>query len=47
MDVLSNEELMKVNGGAISAAVVAGLAAVGIFIIGVIDGILRPLACHK
>lgn len=47
MDVLSNEELMKVNGGAISAAVVAGIVAAGIFIIGVIDGILRPLACHK
>ena len=47
MDVLSNEELMKVNGGAISAAVLAGIVAAGIFIIGVIDGILRPLACHK
>ena len=47
MNVLSNEELMMVKGGGISAAVLAGIVAAGIFLIGVIDGILRPLACNK
>ena len=47
MDILSNEELVKIRGGGVSAALVAGIVAAGIFIIGVIDGILRPLACHK
>ncbi len=47
MKVLANEELMKVNGGGIGLQIAAGIAAVGIFLIGVLDGFLRPLACNK
>lgn len=47
--VLKNEELMKINGGASSKNVGIGIifAALGSFIVGIIDGFLRPLACNK
>lgn len=48
---LENDELIDVNGGALTAASVGGIAVLvscGItFLIGVIDGIVRPLTCHK
>ena len=47
MKVLDSNELMSVNGGGIFLQVAAGFAAVGIFLIGVLDGFLRPLACNK
>ena len=48
MKVLENDELMHVNGGGgVFLQVAAGFAAVGIFLIGVLDGFLRPLACNK
>ena len=44
---LNQNELLKVNGGAISFG--AGCLIVGgtVFIIGVIDGYVRPLKCNK
>ncbi len=44
---LTNEELSNINGGAIKIAVTKWLIGGGIatFIIGVINGYLRPLAC--
>lgn len=44
---LTNEDLSNINGGAIKIAVTKWLIGGGIatFIIGVINGYLRPLAC--
>ncbi len=47
MKVLGNDELMRINGGGVLLKVAAGLAAVGVFLIGVLDGFLRPLACNN
>lgn len=48
---LENEELINIKGGSASAVTigtVALLVVTGItFVIGVIDGIVRPLACNK
>lgn len=47
--VLKKDELMKIQGGASGKGVGIGIifAALGSFIIGLIDGFLRPLACNK
>ena len=44
---LTNEDLSNINGGAIKIGVTKWLIGGGIatFIIGVINGYLRPLAC--
>lgn len=46
MQELNSEELMEIQGGGISFGtgllIVAGVA----FIIGVVDGIVRPLKCN-
>lgn len=44
MKKLNNEELCQINGG---GNILLGLAAIGVtFIIGVIDGFVRPLKCN-
>lgn len=47
--VLENDELLSIVGGATSKKIGIGvlLAALGSFIVGIIDGFLRPLACNK
>lgn len=47
--VLENNDLMNIIGGATSKKIGIGiiLAALGSFIVGIIDGFLRPLACNK
>lgn len=47
--VLKNNELITVVGGASSKKIGIGIifAALGSFIVGIIDGFLRPLACNK
>ncbi len=42
---LNKNELMEIEGGAISAAAVLGIAAGAVFIISAIDGYVRPLKC--
>ena len=44
--VLNKKELLNINGG-ISAWGIAGIVGGIIFIIGVIDGYVRPLGCQK
>ena len=46
--VLSNEECMSINGGASYKKVGIGIiiGALGSFIVGIIDGFLRPLKCN-
>ena len=43
---LSKKELLEVRGG-VSAWVIGGIVAGIIFIIGAIDGFVRPQACPK
>ena len=47
MKKLTEEELILVEGGAVSWALVAAIAAGVTFLIGVVDGIVRPLKCNK
>lgn len=44
---LSKEELLDVNGGAIKMSVGLAIGAGITFVIGLVDGILRPLKCRK
>lgn len=47
--ILRSEELYNIVGGATSKKIGIGIifAALGSFIVGIIDGFLRPLACNK
>lgn len=45
MQRLEKEELKNINGG-ISGWLIAGLIAGGVFLVGVFDGISRPLKCR-
>ena len=46
MNKLNDNELMKINGGGINIGIIA-LAAGGLtFLIGLFDGIVRPLKCR-
>lgn len=47
--ILESEELYNIVGGATSKKIGIGIifAALGSFIVGIIDGFLRPLACNK
>lgn len=42
---MSKEELLDVTGGGVSIGVVAGIGALITFIIGIVDGYLRPEKC--
>ena len=44
--VLKDQELNEIVGGGLSYSVLAMLGAIGVFIAGVVDGILRPLKCN-
>ena len=44
MKKISNDELMSINGGGFGLGLLIGGLAT--FIIGVIDGYVRPLKCH-
>lgn len=46
MKNLSDKELMSVDGGAVKIGVVVGIAAGVTFLIGLIDGLFRPLKCN-
>lgn len=43
---LTNEDLKEINGGGINFGLIAGIAAGVTFLIGLIDGIIRPLKCN-
>ena len=45
--MLTNEDLFNIKAGAVKASVLALIAAGVTFIIGVIDGYVRPLKCNK
>ena len=43
---LAKNELLQVKGGAAKAGVIAGIVSGIVFIIGIIDGFMRPLKCN-
>ncbi|MDD2434868.1 MAG: class IIb bacteriocin, lactobin A/cerein 7B family [Bacilli bacterium] len=45
MNELTKPELMEINGGGIGVGLLIGAGIV--FIIGVIDGYVRPLKCNR
>lgn len=47
MDILKTEELYEISGGAIKTSIILGIFGLGVFIVGLVDGYLRPLACRK
>lgn len=47
MKFLDNDELMSINGGGFNFGIIIGISAAITFIIGIIDGYLRPLVCRK
>lgn len=46
MRKLTNDELKSIEGGGISPGLAVGIIAGVTFIIGIIDGIIRPLRCN-
>ncbi len=47
MKILNNEEMLAVEGGAVSLKLIAGIiGAAAVFVIGVIDGIINPKKCN-
>mgnify|MGYP000262985508 FL=1 len=48
VELIEKEELKKLVGGGVSTGVSVALALTAgiVFVIGVIDGYLRPLLCH-
>lgn len=42
---MNKEELLSITGGGISVGAVAGIGALITFIIGIVDGYLRPQKC--
>lgn len=43
--ILEEKELIKIQGGGKYSFLIA-IGAIGTFIVGIIDGILRPLKCN-
>jgi lactobin A/cerein 7B family class IIb bacteriocin len=46
MNELTVNELQTISGGGLSWAAIFGMIAGGIFLIGVLDGYLRPYSCR-
>lgn len=44
--ILKEQELTQIVGGGVSYSILAIIGAVGVFIAGVVDGIIRPLKCN-
>lgn len=44
--ILKEKELLEIEGGAIRYGILLGIGAIGVFIAGIIDGIIRPLKCN-
>ena len=45
--MISNNELLEIKGGAAKYFYGIGIGSVISFIVGLIDGYMRPLSCHK
>ena len=47
MEILKKEELTTVKGGGLTLKLVMGIITAGTFIVGLIDGFIRPLKCRN
>lgn len=47
MEELSKEELLHIQAGGISWGAVGIFAAIATFLVGVVDGYIRPLPCNQ
>lgn len=47
MEKINNNELKQINGGAFHLGIVSLIAGGITFIVGIVDGYVRPLACRK
>lgn len=47
MNILANSELKTIYAGGIKLGIAAAILGVVTFVIGVVDGYLRPLKCRK
>lgn len=48
MEILTNEKMLEYRGGIkMSIGVASVIAAVGAFILGIIDGVSNPKKCNK
>ncbi len=46
MQLICNSELKKISGGGISFGAIFGISAGLTFLIGLLDGYVRPLSCR-
>lgn len=46
MNKLDKKELLEIEGGAFNPAIALGISAGIVFLIGVIDGFVRPMKCN-
>ena len=44
---MSNEELINTKAGISKGVLIGGISIIVTFLIGVVDGYLRPLSCNK
>ena len=47
MKILNQKKLKEVKGGALGSKLLLGLLSGGAFIIGLVDGLIRPLKCRN
>ena len=47
MEILEQNDLKNVKGGALGSKLIMVLVTGGAFLIGLIDGVLRPLKCRN
>ena len=47
MEIQNKNELLEVKGGGISIKLIMGLITAGTFIVGLVDGFIRPLRCRN
>lgn len=45
--VIENEELKEISGGGLKYGIAAIVGGILTFLVGVVDGYLRPLSCNK
>lgn len=46
MKNLSNNEMKKIDGGGVNVGLLMGIGAGISFLIGLVDGLIRPLRCN-
>lgn len=45
--ILTQNEQYEISGGAVKYGLIAAVIGIGAFIIGIVDGLVRPLKCYK